>query len=180
MLGLFLQPKIEICEPLETIKRVTPALMSHLKREHRDIHRVSPDVFEQIIAELLAAEGWQEVKLVGRSRETSADILAGYYLPGTGSRIRVFIETKRWKERIGVEVFNSVLGAMISEREVFGWHMAWVVALGGATKTRKFSHDEWRLKGLEVKTKSDILRWLEDYSPNANGLWLPPDILAGD
>lgn len=179
LLGVFLEPTIDLSESIESLKRITPDLMRHLQREHSDIEKVPPRVFEHIIAEILAGHGWNEVKLVGSSSATSADILAGYYIPSTGMQVRVFLEVKRWKDRVGVEVFNSVLGAMVSERDVFGWHMAWIIALGGASETRKFNREEWSLKGVEVKDKKDILRWLEGYRPNPNGLWLPPDAFEG-
>jgi len=51
--------------------------------------------------------------------------------------------------------------------------------LGGAADTRKFSRDEWRAKGLEVKDRSDLNRWLDSYRPSREGLWLPPDVLKG-
>ena len=177
LLSVLWAPSVELSEPLESIKRVSPELMRHLKREHADIAKVTARVFEKIVAELLAGMGWKEVRLVGRSYDTSADILAGHFLPDGVTPIRVFVEVKRWKDKIGVEVFNQVLGAMVSERERFGWHQAWIMALGGVTDTRKFSSQEWRAKGLEVKDKKDLLSWLVGYKPNRNGLWLPPDIL---
>ena len=177
LLSVFLAPTVELSQPLESIKQVSPNLMQHLKREHDDITKVPPLVFEEIVAELLAGMGWKEIKLVGRSSETSADILAGHFLPDGTTPIRVFIEVKRWKDRIGIEIFNQVLGAMVSERDRLGWHQAWIMALGGAAATRKFSRDEWRAKGVEIKDKSDLFSWLDGYKPNKEGLWLPPDIL---
>ncbi|MGA2525270.1 MAG: restriction endonuclease [Smithellaceae bacterium] len=177
LLSVLLAPRISLIQPLASIKQVSPDLMLHLKHEHEDITKVPARVFEEIVAELLAGMGWKEVKLVGRRYETSADILAGHFLPDGATPIKIFIEAKRWKDRIGVEVFNQVLGAMVSEREKFGWHQAWIMALGGAADTRKFSRDEWRAKGLEVKDKRDLFSWLDGYQPNSEGLWLPPDIL---
>jgi len=177
LLNVLWAPNVELNEPLESIKRVSPELMRNLKYEHANITKVPAIVFEEIVAELLAGMGWNEVRLVGRSSETSADILAGHFLPDGVTPIRIFIEVKRWKDRIGVEVFNQVLGAMVSERERFGWHQAWIMALGGAADTQKFSREEWRTKGLEVKDKADLFTWLDGYQPNQNGLWLPPDIL---
>jgi len=177
LLRVLWAPVVDLSEPLESIKRVSPELMQYLKREHADIAKVPARVFEEIVAELLAGMGWKEVRLVGRSSETSADILAGHFLPDGVTPIRVFIEAKRWKDRIGVEVFNQVLGAMVSERETFGWHQAWIMALGGAADTQKLSREQWRAKGLEVKDKADLLSWLNGYKPNRNGLWLPPDVL---
>jgi hypothetical protein len=177
LLSVLWAPRVSLNEPLACIKSVSPELMRHLKHEHTDIAKVPAHVFEEIVAELLSGMGWKEIRLVGRSSETSADILAGHFLPDGITPIRVFIEIKRWKDQIGVEVFNQVLGAMVSERERFGWHQAWIVALGGASDTRKFSREEWRAKGLEVKDKADLFTWLDGYQPNQNGLWLPPDVL---
>ncbi len=87
--------------------------------------------------------------------------------------VRYFVEVKRWRDRIGVEVFDQVYGAMILERERYGWHGALIVALGGISNTRKFSREEYRKKGLEVRDKKDLIRWLDDYKPKANGLWVP-------
>ena len=180
LLGVLLAPVIELSEPLESLKTVSPQLIAYLRRQNADIGKVAPRVFEEIVAELLAAQGFGEVKLVGRNSETSADILAGYFLPGGGaSRVRVFIEVKRWRDRVGVEVFNAVLGAMVSERERFGWHQGWIVALGGVTDTEKLSREQWRMKGLEVKDSTDLTRWLDGYEPHHNGLWLPPDAFDG-
>jgi len=113
--------------------------MQHLRKHSDDLSYLQPHVFEQLVAELLAAVGWDDVRLVGRDPTTSADILAGYFNPTSGLRVRVFVETKRWRARIGVEVFNAVLGAMISERDTFGWHQAYIFALGGAATTRKLT-----------------------------------------
>lgn len=99
-------------------------------------------------------------------------------MPDGVTPIRVFIEVKRWKDRIGVEIFNQVLGAMISERERFGWHQAWLIVLGGASDTRKFSREEWRAKGLEVKDKHDLFIWLDKYQLKSDRLWLPTDVLS--
>lgn len=171
-------PAVDLSEALESVRRITPELLGYLRQHTQDLQSLQPDVFEQLIAELLAGVGWEDVRLVGRDPRTSADILAGHYCSSVGARIRVFVETKRWRGKVGVEVFNSVLGAMISERDTFGWHQAWIVALGGAATTRKLSPEQWHLKGVEVKDSVDITRWLAGYRPNALGLWLPRESLS--
>lgn len=160
-------------EVIESFQTLTPDLIQHLKRENSDIEKVHPEVCEHLVAELMASAGWDEVKLVGRSTDTSADIFAVHYMPGGFDiPVRYFVEVKRHKNRIGVEVFDQVYGAMILERERHGWHVALIVALGGISNTRKFSRDEYRKKGLEVRDKEDLIRWLDDYEPKANGLWV--------
>lgn len=165
--------RVTLTEALEGILELRPDLIQHLRHHNADIEKVNAYVFEHLVAELMASAGWDEVRLVGRNPLTHADIFALHYIPTKdGVPIRIFVEVKRWKRRIGVEVFNQVLGAMVSERELFGWHMAIIVALGGASNTRTFSRDQYRKKGLEVKDKEDIMRWLRDYKPNADGLWV--------
>lgn len=178
-LGALQPPQLLLLtEALESVQRITPELLAYLRKRTQEVRCLPPNVFEQLFGELLAGVGWEEVRLVGRDFRTSADILAGHYCSSLGVRMRVFIETKRWRSRVGVEVFNKVLGAMSSERDTFGWHQAWIVALGGVATTRKFSPDQWRLKGVEVKDFTDVTRWLEGYRPNAHGLWLPSEALS--
>lgn len=168
--------RLTISEVIEGFLKLTPDLIQHLRRHDADLARVHSDVFEHLVGELMASAGWDDVRLVGRNPLTHADILALHYVPKSeGIPFRIFVEVKRWKGRIGVEVFNQVLGAMVSERERHGWHGAIIVALGGASNTRAFSRDEYRRKGLEVKDKEDLMCWLRDYKPNADGLWLAPN-----
>jgi Restriction endonuclease len=169
-----LKPVLSTWECLADVRHLTPELVAHLQRQTDHLERLDPLVFEQLVAELLLTNGWSEVRLVGKNPSTSADIFAGYCPGPAGIHLRCFVEVKRWKSRIGVEVFNQVMGAMMSERDRWGWHLAMIVALGGASETRKFTLDEWRLKGIEVREKSDLLRWLQNYTPSSNGLWLPP------
>lgn len=168
--------RAKISEVIEGFLKLTPDLIQHLRRNNADIEKVNAYVFEHLVGELMASEGWDEVRLVGRNPLTQADIFALHYIPTTdGIPVRFFVEVKRRKTRIGVEVINQVLGAMVSERERYGWHGAIIVTLGGARNTRTFSRDEYRKKGLEVKDKEDLIRWLRDYKPNADGLWVAPN-----
>lgn len=168
--------RILISEVIEGFRHLTPELIQHLRRHSEDIERINSSVFEHLIGELLLSEGWHQVRLVGRNPRTSADIFALHYIPSPGGiAMRFFVEVKRWKDRIGVEVINQVIGAMVSERERHGWHAAIIVALGGASNTRAFSQEEYRMKGIEVKDKEDVLGWLRNYKPNGDGLWLAPN-----
>ena len=161
---------------IEGVKELSPDLIQHLKQYNEDLDKVEPEVFEHLVAELMASQGWNDVRLVGRNSETSADIFAMHYIPNAdGIPVRYFVEVKRTKERIGVEVFNQVLGAMISERDMHGWHGAIIVTLSGVRETRKFTSDDYCRKGIAIREKSDLISWLDGYKPNSNGLWVPPD-----
>jgi transcriptional regulator with XRE-family HTH domain len=166
-----------VSDAVEQCRALTPELMRHLKSNTVDLRKVRWDVFEHIVGEFLAYSGFREIQLVGRDQTTSADIAALYVVPKLGTKIRYFIEVKQWRDRVGVRVIDEILGAMIGEREKFGWTVGMLVAPGGVRDFRKFkSEGELEAKGIFVKHKHDILEWLKDYRPNKEGLWLPkPD-----
>jgi len=167
------RPTVALTEVVEKITRLTPELIEHLKKHHQDIDKIPWNIFEHLIAEFFVAQGYDDVRLVGRDRATSADIYASHTLDPLGTCLRFFVEVKRIKGLVGVEVINEVLGAMFSERPTFGWHAAIIVSTGGFRRIRKFSKHEISYRGLELKDRNDLLRWLNNYRPNKNGLWLP-------
>jgi HJR/Mrr/RecB family endonuclease len=167
------RPAVALTEVVERVTQLTPELIDHLKRHHQAIDKIPWNIFEHLIAEFFAAQGYDDVRLVGRDRATSADIYASHTWDPLGTNLRFFVEVKRIKGLVGVEVINEVLGAMFSERPTFGWHAAIIVSTGGFRRLRKFSKHELSYRGLELKDRNDLLRWLHNYRPNKNGLWLP-------
>lgn len=167
------RPPVVLAEVVESITQLTPELIEHLKRHEQDIDKIPWNIFEHLIAEFFAAQGYDDVRLVGRDQATSADIYASHTLDPLGTRLKFFVEVKRIKGLVGVEVINEVLGAMFLERPTFGWHVAIIVSTGGFRRLRKFSKHEISYRGLELKDRNDLLRWLDNYRPNKNGLWLP-------
>ena len=162
----------ELMPVVERVKRLTPALIAYLRTYENDINKLRWEVFEHLIAEFFVSSGFEDVRLVGRNPKTSADIFAVHSDP-LGSKIRYFIEVKRWKHKVGVQIIDQVYGAMLSERPAFGWHAAMVVSLVGFTDFEKYNRESLVLKGVELKDRSDLLGWLRGYKPNGNGLWLP-------
>lgn len=160
-------------EVIERVRTLTPELIKHLKTHSDDLQKLPPNVFEHVIAEFLSSQGFQHIALLGRNSESAADIFAAYYLPGLSSPIRVFIEVKRWKNRVGIEVVDRVLGAMLSERPTHGWHAAMIVTLAAISSFRRTTKSSLTNIGLELKSREDILRWLHDYEQHPSGLWIP-------
>lgn len=163
----------ELVPVIEKIRRLEPALIRHLQQHNDDLAKIHPLLFEHLFAEFLAAQGFDDVRLVGRNAKTSADIFAAKFIPGPDIPMRVFVEVKRWKNSIGIEVINQVLGAFMGERERFGWNAALVVTVGGFSDFEKWSREELALKGLYLNDRDDLLRYLDGYKQHSNGLWLP-------
>ncbi len=168
-----ISPPPELIDVIEKLRTLTPELIDHLRRHEDDLIKVNPRVFEHLIAEFFASWGFDDVRLVGTNPRTSADIYVARILNPLGIEARFFVEVKRWKRKVGVEVINQVLGAMLSEKERFGWHAAMIVTVAGFTEFEKWDRQQLKLKGIELKDKSDLVKWLKNYRECPNGLWLP-------
>jgi hypothetical protein len=153
--------------------KLTPHLIAHLKNCPSDLHKIPPQVFEHLIAEFYASWGFEDVRLVGTDPHTAADVFALSKKDPSGVSVRHFIEVKRWKDRVGVEVVNGVHGAFLRERIKHGWHLGMVVSLGGFKDFKSTSQMELKRLGIELRNGNQVLEWLKEYEPNHEGLWLP-------
>lgn len=133
---------------IENVNRLEPELIAHLKTHSDDLVRINPFVFEHLVAEFLASHGFGDVRLVGRNPRTSADIYAAQFINGLNESMKIFVEVKRWRDTVGINIINEVLGAFLGEKERFGWHAAMIVTVGGFKDFEKWSRQELRLKGL--------------------------------
>lgn len=167
------EPAIELIEQIQKVERISPELIKHLKERTDDLEKVNERIFEQLVAELLAQQGFEDVQLVGRNPNTSADIFATQTIKASGVKLRLFIEVKRWKDKVGIEVINNVFGAMMLEQPIFGCNTLMVVSLGGFKKLHKIRAEDLELRSIYLRDKNDLIKWLDDYLPNKNGLWLP-------
>lgn len=165
--------QIVVRHALEHAATLTPFLIEHLRRSGDDLRLLPWHVFEHLVAEFFASWGYEEVFLVGRRGSTAADVFAMKRVQPDGTEVRMFVETKRWRDRVGVEVIDRVYGAFLSEKTTFGWHMAMVVTVAGFTEMKKYTPDQLRMMGISLKSGDDILKWLKDYRFNKSGLWLP-------
>ncbi|MFI5398065.1 MAG: restriction endonuclease [Candidatus Binatia bacterium] len=167
------EPSLGLADVVESVEKLTPELIEHLRSKRDDIRKIRWDVFEHLVGEFLTHQGFKDVRLVGRDLKTSADIYATWVIDTTGMVLRFFVEVKRWKDTLGINVINEVLGALLTERERIGWHAGLIIAAGGFRQIKKLSRLEISLRGVELKDREDLLRWLDGYRPNRNGLWLP-------
>ena len=166
------QPSPVLTDVIGRVDSLSLSLIQHLKSHHEDMQKLPPDVFEHLIGEFLAANGFEDVSLVGSNPSTSADIFAAYTIPPLEQKLRFFIEVKRTQQKVGIEVINNVLGAMAIERPKCGCQIALIVSLNGFKQMRNISYRQLSLMGVELRDRSYIDIWLKDYKPNGSGLWL--------
>jgi len=164
--------KRRLIDAVERVRALTPDVLARLRAHSDDLEKVQWEVFEHLVAELLAQQGFEDVRLVGRDHSTSADIFAARFVDPLGL-LPIFVEVKRTRRRVGVEVINQVLGAMFSEQGRVGWRAALLVSVTGFKALRRDSRATLRIKGITLADRDDLSRWLDSYVPNGNGLWLP-------
>jgi len=165
--------EINVRSVLEGVKELEPYLITHLKQMPDDMRDLNWHVFEQLVAEFFASRGYEDVCLVGRNPETAADIFAMRSIDADGTKVRIFVEVKRQNNRVGVEVVDRVIGAMLSERTSFGWHLAMIVSLSGFKEMKKYTPPHLCMCGVELRDGDDVRRWLAEYEFTEKGLWLP-------
>lgn len=168
-----ISPPLALQDVIEKVDSLTFELIKYLKKHQHEIDKIPWQVFEHLVAEFLASQGFDDVRLVGRDSATSADIYAALLVKPVGIKIRFFVEVKREKKKVGINIINSIFGAISLEKETHGWHAGVIVSVSGFKKIQKHSRTELKLKGIDLKGRQDLLKWLEDYKPNKNGLWLP-------
>ncbi len=166
-------PKTQVSDVIEHAKELTPYLITHLKSHDKDLRKLPWQVFEQLIAEFFASWGYADVRIVGTNSQTAADVIAMSKPDSTGVSIRYLIEVKRWKEKVGVEVVNQVIGAVVGERPRQGFHIGMIVSLAGFKDMRRYTPEYLKLLGIELRDSSDVKLWLRDYNFSKAGLWLP-------
>jgi len=163
----------DLQEVVETIRTLTPELIIYLQSHERDLRKVNPRVFEHLVAEFLKQRGFSDVRWVSWDSHTSADIFAVERANAVGISLRYFVEVKRHRNRIGVDVVNEVHGAMDLERAKYGWNAALIVSAAGFKEFRKSTRSQFEMMGVYLKGERDLHQWLQEYRLNKGRLWLP-------
>ena len=171
------RPEIFVSKAIEEIEALTPELLDRLRSRTKEIEKLKPDVFEHLVGELLASRGFCSVALVGRNQATSADLVATRYVDDVGEH-KYFIEIKRWKDKVGVEVIDRVHGAVMGEKSRWGWTAAMVVSIVGFKNFKKYTRQDVANLGIYLKDRDDLLGWLSEYEVSPTGLWLPPEVVS--
>ena len=164
---------VDVSEVISHSKELSPFLISHLKQHPGDMYSIDPRVFEHLIAEFFAARGYVNVSVVGKDSWTGADVVAMSRDHRSGVVYKYFVEVKRWRNLIGVEVVDRVLGALQAERHRYGWHIGMIVGLKGFKRMRRDNSATLGMFGIELRGVQNVRQWLDQYRPSKSGLWLP-------
>ena len=121
-----------------------------------DLQNVSSRQFEELIAELLRADGYQEVRLIPRHNAPGPDVIAICAGP-SGQQQQYLVECKRWRSAVGISVVRDVMYRVDTELRATGG----VIVTSSrftrqATEIAQSTH-KWR---LTLKDAHDIHEWV--------------------
>lgn len=178
---LSLDPK-DVLERLSTTKdgfvqhdHTAIAAMSEITRDkvysllanEKDLLTVQPRFFEELVAELLSADGWQHVTLVKRLNAHGPDIIA--YLGDLRSE-SLIVECKRWNNSVGVDVVRTVMYWVVQEFQA---------TRGMVATTSRFTRDAIELRErkhrwqLDLRDAERIVEWMSASLPKLREPALP-------
>lgn len=150
-------------EIIEIVQFINAELISHLKRNPKELQKLGWRGFEELIAELLSSYGWS-VELTQPSKDNGYDIF-GIYKDSSGTKHAWIIECKKWAldRPVGVEIARS-LYAVKTDLRVGSAMLATTSHFTKGVKDFKSSRYDFELKDYEA-----ILEWINAYRPNPNG-----------
>ena len=152
---------------------LTPDLINHIGKNSDDLSKVKWQVVEHLVGELLAAQGFEDVRLLGQNSVTGADVYACKTIDGVDMQMKFYVEVKHVRRTIGIDAVRLLYGAMMEERSEHGWTAGILVTSGKIADFHRGSRESWELKGVALRDRENLLQWLDDYEPNGDGLWLP-------
>ncbi len=140
-------------EQTKSIKRI----ITDIYKDNSNLLKVEPRQFEEIIAEMLYAKGF-EVQLTKQTRDNGYDILALKVLENNFA-LKFLVECKRYKkEKVGVDIIRSFKEVIQTEKANKGI----IVTTSYFTKDAQTKRKETPYL-LDYKDKDDVLLWVAEY-----------------
>lgn len=138
---------------------VEPADFRTLLGHPEELQKCSPRYFEELIADLLRADGW-EVDLVARNNAPGPDIIAISSRFVLGVPLRLIVECKKYSAKTPVDI-NVVRKVMYWVNEEYRATMGMIVTTSRFTKDaieQALKYHEWR---LDLRDQKAVLEWLK-------------------
>jgi len=81
------------------------------KKLHKELQKMPPDAFEDLIGRLLAEIGFEAVQVTGRQGDGGIDV-RGTLVVGEVIRTRMAVQVKRWKNNVQAPTVQQVRGSL--------------------------------------------------------------------
>jgi restriction system protein len=151
---------ITIAKPV--IVSANAAMVEALKKHPKDVFRLSPRKFEELIAELLDDMGY-EVTLAKATRDGGKDILASMKTECGDFLCLVEAKRNRADRKIGVSLVRALYGTLCDFKATSGMLVT----------TSSFSPDAQAFQQnhqyqLSLRDYTDLAGWIQRYGTNGN------------
>jgi restriction system protein len=153
--GQLITPRREIISAVVPhILVVNETLIQKLKHNPKDLFKITPRQFEEVIAELLAGMG-MDVELTPATRDGGKDILA--YMNTELGRFLTLVEAKQHHKTrpIGVSLVRSLYGTLVDHQATSGM----LVTTSRFAKPAKQFQERHKYQ-LTLKEYEDVVTWL--------------------
>jgi HJR/Mrr/RecB family endonuclease len=138
---------------------IVPLDIKTILANPRELQTCNPRRFEELVAELLASDGWEDVRLVPRSNAAGPDIIAVSSRFVRGVPLKMIVECKRHTDGrpVDVDVVRKVMYWVNEEyRATMGMIATTSRFTSAATELARNSHF-WR---LTLRDQEAIIDWL--------------------
>ena len=159
---------------IEVADVISAELIRYLRKHPRELYRIRPRQFEELVAEILASFRW-DVQLTPAVRDGGYDIFAITKDFDSGVRTSWIIECKKYAptNKVGVEVVRSLYGVKSDLR------VANALLVTSSSFTKGVFDFQASRYDIELRDYRDVIEWLNQYRPNPNGkLYLNPKRLV--
>lgn len=151
---------------ISSVDRINAEYLIWLKTHPDQLGRIHWQAFEALIGEILASHRL-EVRLTGRVRGQSADILA-IESNELGIATKYLVECKHYQRKIGLSIVNAVLGS----KALHDVDHAILVTTSEFTRDVVKIRAQLEEKRLHLRDGAKIKEWLADYRLSDTGVWL--------
>jgi restriction system protein len=143
---------------LADARAINHELLLHLQRFPDELRKISPRKFEEVLAEIFAARGY-DVQLTAATRDGGYDLCVATHTDfGSGLYL---VEAKRWRRLVGVPVVRTLYGEVEHHRANAGL----VVTTSDFTPPAIQLASELRFR-MSLHNYDALLKWLAEYRPN--------------
>lgn len=160
-------PESRLITDISEIENTIPRLIELIKEDSSYIYRITTREFEEIVAEIFRAQGYQ-VDLTKRTRDGGKDVIA-IHRNVLGLETCYFIECKRHAldSKVDVSIVREVYGVHSTRN---GPNKSIIATTSTFTPDAiQYVNNEVRSRwDMELKDIQDVLQWIKNYKPQTN------------
>lgn len=141
-----------------------PALIENRK----ELSRIDERSFEELVADLIRADGYGDIQLVSRVNAPGPGIIVRGTHP-LGGEQQFIVECKRWKNKVGIEAVRGIMYRVDNEYRATGGILVTTSDFTRNARDEAKRLNRWR---LTLKDGTDVLEWLKKNSGPISEKWV--------